>query len=475
MANSRKLRSLIKFDEVETAFERALESFQARVSVFAAENSFAVAYSGGLDSSVLLHLASRHAKTRGTALHAFHVHHGLSPNADAWLNHCETESARQGAQFKAVRISIGQRDIARHGVEQAARLARYPALGDLCRSHGIRLLLAAHHQDDQAETLMLQLMRGAGLAGLSGMAAFQDEHALLGKDRCLGRPLLEVGRAALEEYAERYSLHYVVDESNQDASYRRNALRHTVFPLLEEHFPGFSSCVARSAFHIQSVQQLVDELAASDLASCRDTDNEMALSLKGITKLSPQRRDNVLRHWLKGRGMRMPSAARLDQVQRQLLGSEPGKHPLFEFEEFALSRVGQLLLLRPNLGSPQTEELVLQWHGEHEIAVPSWHGALVFEHVEGSGIAMRELLETPLAIKPRMGQERLKISPGRPSKTLKNLFQEAAIPVWQREWLPLIYLQENLIAVAGLGMDVRHCSSGDGIRLTWRPDWQNAL
>jgi tRNA(Ile)-lysidine synthase len=475
MANSRKSLSLNKLCEVETAFERALEQFQARVSVLTAESPFAVAYSGGLDSSVLLHLAGRHAKAKGFAFHAFHVHHGFSPNADAWLSHCETEAAGQGALFASTKVNIDAASLGTDGLEQAARLARYQALRKLCRTHGIRLLLVAHHQDDQAETLMLQLMRGAGPQGLSGMAFFQEDHALLGKNICLGRPLLNISRAALEDYASRHSLPYVVDESNQDASYRRNALRNLVFPLLEEHFPGFARCVARSASHIRSAQCVVHELATSDFEKCRSRESEMALNLDELATLSPQRRDNVLRYWLHASGIRMPSTVLLEQVQRQLFDSESDRHPLFVLEQFALSRDGQYVMLHPNLGSPQKEDVLLQWHGEHEIVVPQWHGTLVFEPVECNGISRHELLENALALKPRKGQERLKTVQNRPSRTLKNLFQEAAIPVWQREWLPLIYLRANIIAVAGLGMDARHCSSNGNIRLVWRPDWQNTL
>ncbi|MDQ9171133.1 tRNA lysidine(34) synthetase TilS [Oxalobacteraceae bacterium R-40] len=476
MANSRKSRSLNKFGEAEIAFERALEKIQARVSILTNEKqtSFAVAYSGGLDSSVLLHLACRYAKSKGLKVHAFHIHHGLSPNADAWLEHCRAEAEQQGAIFSSVKAKIDSRSIVKDGVEQAARIARYATLRDLSRLNDIHLLLAAHHRDDQAETLMLQLMRGAGLPGLSGMAALQEEHALLGKGISLGRPLLEVGRAALERYADRHSLSFVTDESNQDASFRRNALRQIVFPLLEEHFPGFSSCVARSASHIRSAQCLLEDVAESDLGKCRDTiENQAAVNLDELAKLSPLRRDNVLRHWLNGLAVQMPSTARLEELRLQFLDSQPDRHPLFELGQVALSRLGQYLILHPNPGNPPTEEILLQWQGQDTIPVPQWHGTLLFERVEQNGIAAEALFEKPIAIRARGGRERLKIASNRPSRTLKNLFQEAGIPVWRREWLPLVYLQQDLIFAGGLGMDVRHCSSGGGIALSWRPDWQS--
>jgi tRNA(Ile)-lysidine synthase len=343
----------------------------------------------------------------------------------------------------------------------------------MCRRNGIDLLLAAHHQDDQTETLMLQLMRGAGLPGLSGMALVQEDHALLGKGLVLGRPLLEISRAAIEKYASLHDVSFVVDESNLDVSYRRNALRQSVFPLLQQHFPGFSACVTRSASHIRTAQVLLEELAESDLNRCRIAGNELALNLNGLAGLSPQRCNNVLRYWLHGLGVPLPATARLEDLRQQVVEARQDKQPLVELGDFALSRTGRSLVLRPNLGSPPTEEMFIQWHGEAQIPVPQWRGALAFERVEAGGMAEHRLLTAPLVIRARSGQERFKPAINRPSKTLKNLFQEAAIPAWQREWLPLGYLDRQLVFVAGLGMDVRHRTTGAGIVLSWRSDWQN--
>ncbi|MGV3741228.1 MAG: tRNA lysidine(34) synthetase TilS [Burkholderiaceae bacterium] len=461
--------------EVEIAFERALEQIQARVSVLAGEKKdrIAVAYSGGLDSTVLLHLSCRYMQSHSSAVHAFHVHHGLSPNADGWLAHCRIEAGKLGAVFEAGKIDIDAGSVARHGVEQAARIGRYEILDELCRKHGIILLLAAHHQDDQAETVMLQLIRGAGLPGLSGMALLQEDHALLSRELLLGRPLLQVSRAALEGYATRHALSYVTDESNQDVSYRRNALRNLVFPILQKYFPGFAPCIARSAQHLQSAQLLLQELAASDLRQCMDAEDETALQLDELRKLSAQRCDNLLRHWLDRSGMPMAGSTRLEQLRQQLINAQHDRHPVWEFGPMSVSRVGSRVMLRPNLGAPPEDEISIQWKGQSEIAVPEWRGTLVFEQVSENGIAERKLREMLLVIRARSGRERLKTAHNRPSRSLKNLFQETAVPVWQRQWLPLFCLERNLVFVAGLGMDVRQCENGPGIRLSWRPDWRN--
>ena len=205
MANSRKSPPLSNSTpSLDSVFQRALEDILARVVVSERIASrIALAFSGGLDSTVLLRLAAAACKQRGIKLFAFHVHHGLSPNADHWLTHCEVQAQQAGAAFVARKVHINPHD--KLGIEQAARLARYDALADMCASNHVQLLLTAHHQDDQAETVVLQLLRGAGLPGLSAMAMLQSEHALLGTGIALGRPLLEMTRADLELWADTHS------------------------------------------------------------------------------------------------------------------------------------------------------------------------------------------------------------------------------------------------------------------------------
>ncbi|MES2535172.1 MAG: tRNA lysidine(34) synthetase TilS [Pseudomonadota bacterium] len=467
MANSRKSPSLNKDASAPAAFERALGTLLARVSVCAPgiQPSIAVAYSGGLDSSLLLHLVSQYAAPRGIPVRAFHIHHGLSPNADVWVAHCQAEAARCGFAFSAARVAVDSND--KRGLEEAARIARYNALGDLCRQFGVPLLLTAHHQDDQAETVLLQLMRGAGLPGLSGMAAFQARHDLLGAGVALGRPLLAISRSALEHAVVQLGLRHIGDESNADIRFRRNALRNQISPVIETHFPGFAPQVARAAMHAQSAQTLLHDLAMIDLAQCRADPQDAALDLSRMRLLSAERVDNLLRHWLYQHKVQMPSTARLDEIRAQMLGGASDMHPFFDFGTVTLHRIANRLELHPNLGTPPEEVLALQWQGESGIDVPQWHGRLVFDSTAGPGLDAGVLRSTPLMLAPRSGQERLKIAVNRPSKSLKSLFQESEIASWQRQWLPLAYLKTELVFVAGLGMDVRHLTPGIGITLRW--------
>ncbi|MET0962495.1 MAG: tRNA lysidine(34) synthetase TilS [Noviherbaspirillum sp.] len=469
MANSRKSRNPSRdgASGLTAAFERALTDIAARVAISGPGARIGIAFSGGLDSRVLLHLASHYAQAHGIALIAFHVHHGLSPNADAWLVHCEQEAVACGVPLVSRAVDISE--LNGRGVEEAARIARYQALGRMCRDSGCRLLLTAHHQDDQAETVLLQLMRGAGLPGLSGMAAFQVRHELMGDDVSLARPLLAVGRKALEAARDELALAHVTDESNGDLRYRRNALRNTVSPVLEQHFPGFAALVARSAGHAQAAQSLLQDLAEIDLASCRAPDWNAPLYVPALQALTPQRADNLLRHWLYQNRVQLPSMSRLEEIRSQTLRAASDMHPFFDFGPMTLRRIGNRLELHPRLGVPPEDPVALQWQGEAEIAVPAWRGTLVFEPTEGVGLSAEALSRHTLMLHPRAGQERLKLAANRPSRSLKSLYQEAEIAPWRRLWSPLLYLNGELVFAAGLGMDVRHAVMGQGVVLRWAP------
>ena len=466
MANSRNSTSLNKpkVRRTEQAFERALEAILARV-LLSAQDTIGIAYSGGLDSAVLLHLAAQFCAERDLRLHAFHVHHGLSPNADQWLDHAHQQCAALGIAFDSRRVSV--ENTAEHGIEQAARLARYAALGEMCEARGVRLLLTAHHEDDQAETVMLQWLRGAGLPGLSGMASLHQEHALLPSSVSLGRPLLELSRADLEQVAEAYQLAFVKDESNEDARYRRNALRHHVMPVIGEHFQGFAQTLSRSSRHLQSAHRLLTELARQDLSLCEE---DGTLLLDRFVTLSPDRQDNLLRHWLQTRTGSYPSEAQLDTLCAQMLSAAPDAHPLMRLGGWLIERrYGRLCVTeyRQSHSAPEAS-LPIQWQGEAELAVPAWQGTLVFEESSGPGLDRKQLLRGPLVLKSRTGRERIKLSASRPSRTLKNLFQENAVAARDRQWLPLLYLQDQLVYVAGIGVDVRATVSDGGIVPRWK-------
>ncbi|HJV81348.1 tRNA lysidine(34) synthetase TilS [Noviherbaspirillum sp.] len=457
---------------VKDAFERALGAIRARVSVSTGVGNttlqrLAVAYSGGLDSAALLHLAHAYANEHGVALFAFHIHHGLSSNADAWLLHCEAECARLGIHFGARRVNLADRE--RDGIEQAARISRYAALGELCRLHEIPLLLTAHHQDDQAETVLLQLLRGAGVAGLSGMDLLSTAPGLLGDERLMiGRPLLELSRARLEEFAARQSIGHVEDESNADLRYARNVLRHEVMPSLGKYFPGFQQRLARAAQHAQSAQRMLNELAAHDLADCAEAE---CIDIACLRQLSSDRIDNVLRHWFVLNDVRMPSTAWLGEMRAQLLDARADAQVLVTHADCEIRRHRGKIYLVPRM--PDTAALLapvaFRWNGEAGIPFTEYGGILHFDLTE-EGIGADWLRGQALHLRWRSGGEKLKPAADRPTKSLKHHFQALDIPPWERSRLPVVTTDAGvLLFAAGVGMNWRNVPmvAGTGVRLRW--------
>lgn len=274
------------------------------------DTPIAIAYSGGLDSTVLLHAAARIAGA-GRCI-ALHVHHGLSANADAWLAHCAETAQALGARFDAARVDVPR--ASGQGIEASARDARYRALETMCARYGARTLWLAQHADDQAETVLLQLLRGAGIAGLAAMAP-QYRPALVDVVRM--RPLLHLLRAQLERYAQQHALRWIDDESNTDTRYARNALRVDVLPALAPHFPGFRDALARTAQHAAAAQRLLDDLAAIDLRAVARADVRV-LSRDAFVALDDERGANLLRYWMRSLGLPGASAARLAEMVKQL-------------------------------------------------------------------------------------------------------------------------------------------------------------
>lgn len=458
---------------LQQEFERALGEIRTRVSLCAPDlerfdvQRIAVAYSGGLDSAVLLHLLQAYTASHQLQLFAFHVHHGLSPNADRWLAHCEQQCGQSGTPFDARRIQI--EGAGKSGVEEAARHGRYAALGEMCRAHRVPLLLTAHHQDDQAETVLLQLMRGSGVAGLSGMDEANHAAGLLGDSTLLmGRPLLQLARTDLEAWASEHVIAFVEDESNADTRYARNALRHQVMPLLAQHFPGFQQRFARTAQHAQSAQQLLIELAEQDLATCLDGD---CLDVTRLEQFSTDRVDNMLRYWFGSRGIRMPSTAWLNEMRTQLFEAKHDAQLCVTHADCHIRRHRNLVFITPKLDPALLEQppVTFNWNGEPSLHFAEFSGTLYFETAE-QGIDIGWLSGQSLTIALRSGGEKLKLAWNRPTRNLKVHYQACDVPAWERERLPLVFAHRQLLFAAGIGMDCHAFATEPGVRVGFR--WQ---
>jgi tRNA(Ile)-lysidine synthase len=403
MASSRKLRR----DELTAAVGRAAAALQGK--------RVAVGLSGGADSVVLLHaLAARFA------VRAVHVHHGLSPNADAWASFCRRycRSLKVPITVKRVRVAKSGK-----GLEAAAREARYAAFAEL----RVDALALAHQLDDQAETVLMNLLRGAGLSGARGMPAQRWF-----KGKLLVRPLLEVPREAILEYAQRHGLDWVDDESNAAQALTRNFIRHRVGPLLAERYPRWREALARAARHFSRA-----ELDAQAL----------------------------VRAFLAEKGLRAPSEAKLAEMVKQLAANRSGTLIEHDGARLTLYR-GKLL----EAAQPVKPFAPIAWRGERRLAIPALGGELVFRRVRGAGLDARTLANGNVSVRMRAGGERLQPDARRPRRTLKNLFQEAGVPAWQRERLPLLYHGEELVWAPGLGVDARYQAraNGTGVLPEWR-------
>ena len=422
-----------------------------------------IAYSGGPDSSALLDLACR-LRDRGVsgfgALRAVHVHHGLQPEADDWVAHCERECRKRGVELIVCRVRVsGER-----GTEAAAREARYAALAQAAQTCGAIAVLTAHNADDRIETFLLQWMRGAGLAGLAGVAEQRDLAQT--KIRLL-RPFLEISRREIESYLARHEIATVEDPSNADARFARNAIRAQVVPQLARIRSGFRRSAARSIELVGEAAQLLQELAQEGLEFCTRDAPQGMLRIDRLAVLAPARRLLVLRAWLAQAGLESPSRARLREALTQALSARGDVRMLIRIGARELRRHRGLLCLRlPRTIARKREQL--QWRGEEELPVVSWGGALRFVPDE-TGFDAAWLRARPLEVRARTGGERFKPYATRPSKRLKQLFQEAGVPEFERSALPLLWRDDELIFVARLGPDARLVEDGgDRVRIEWR-------
>lgn len=411
-----------------------------------------VGLSGGVDSVVLFDALAAIAPAAGFALRGLHVHHGLNPAADRWAGHCADLGRRRGIPVEIVRVRV-DRD-AGLGVERAAREARYAAY----RAAGADVIALAHHLDDQAETLLLQLVRGAGVAGLAGMPPWQPGTP------ALWRPLLGVARATLEAVAREQGLEWVHDDSNDDTRLARNAVRHRVVPLLRDLNPAAAANLARSAAHLAEAHEMLGQVGRADLAACAAGER---LRIDALLGLGAARARNALRVRLHDLGAAPPSTRRLDALMSQLAAPEDGRM-LVRLDGLEARRFrGELWLVRP-LADP-APGFRRVWSGDVAWVLPELGGVLEFEPTVGEGVDAALVRPGTIEVRVRAGGERLSIGAGRPHRSLKNLFQESVVPPWERPRVPLVYCNGRLAWVPGIGSDPALSPSpgGAGIRVRW--------
>lgn len=415
--------------------------------------------SGGLDSCVLLDLLVQARRQFDFHLSAIYVDHGLSPNTKAWAGFCGKLCRTQDAVFQHIQVEV-KRDSGL-GLEAAAREARYRVL----LAQPVDAILLAHHRDDQAETLLLQLLRGAGVHGLAAMppamlAKTDPLAANTGNKRFL-RPLLDFPRSDLLGYAQARHLEWIDDESNFDCAYDRNFLRQHILPELEKRFPACGQNLARSAAHLGEAAELLDEVAAQDALSAVKGGR---LNIEALGDLTTSRAKNLMRWWVKTQTGNAPSAAKLQEILEQM-HARPDAQVCLTLGELFLRRYRKWASIEART---EPLEYVREWRGEALLELPG-HGRLSFKECVGGGIALPTLRKSQLSIRSRAGGEHFQPDAKRPRRSLKNLFQEAGIPPWQRVMMPLIYLDEKLVFVPMLGVahDYQAGPNEPGMKIEW--------
>lgn len=416
-----------------------------------------VAYSGGVDSHVLLHLLANtcfHSK-----IVAIYINHGLQTVAGEWGEHCERVCEQLQLSFKAISVNVSR--LGGESLEEAARNARYEAFKQIVAEDDV--LLTAQHRDDQAETFLLQVLRGSGVAGLASMSM----QAKFGEGVLL-RPLLDVPRAEILEYANAQQLAWIEDPSNQQDNFDRNYLRQHVMPMLRERWPAVDKTVARSAEHCAEALGYIDSFADLHLGRVLDSDSLLDCSI--LREYKPNQQLLLVRHWLREFGLKPPSQAVTKAIIQQIVNARSDADPFLYIQGYEIRRYRNKLYCIASHLLRQSSLSVQVWLKSQQNLVLDNGQKLLAEHAS-IGINAEDWRDREVVIKPRQGGEKLRLPNRQGRHELKKLYQEAGIPPWERDMRPIIYLDGEIAAVAGLWVDVAFWGENmDCIQVKWQPE-----
>jgi tRNA(Ile)-lysidine synthase len=412
-----------------------------------------IAFSGGLDSTVLLHALAVSREVHGKSLLAVYVNHGLHQDSGRWGDHCEAIARSLNVEIE--RLAVDVMTDAGKGTEAAARTARYDVLRSLIQEGD--WLLSAHHKDDQAETLLLNLMRGSGPSGLSGIAGFRPLAS-----GWLVRPLLSFSQSELRNYATQHDLSWIDDPSNEDRQFDRNYLRHEILPRLEERWPEVSDRLRQSAVLAREAATMLDQLADDDLQALADRPDR--LSLDALRALPSERQRNVIRYVVRELGLPAPPATQLRSILADLLPAREDAQPLVQWKGAEVRRYrDQVYVLPEKKSMPEKSALSLTCKG---LDLGAGLGELQLDAGAAQGLTSA-VVDAGLEVRFRSGGEEIKPAGQLHTRKLKKLLQDEGIVPWMRDRLPLLYSDGELVAVADLWL-ASAAAAEPGVAVCWK-------
>jgi len=430
---------------------RQLEQFTKQYNI----KTWCLAYSGGVDSQVLLHLLHLLQLKSSLNITAVYIDHGLQVQSSDWAEHCEQQCQQFNIPFQLIKVNA--QALKGEGPEAAARSARYSALKTLIKADSC--LLTAQHMDDQAETVLLQLLRGGGAAGLSGMpeiAAFGEGwHA---------RPLLNISQSDILSYAQICNLSWVEDPSNQQVDYDRNYLRHNVIPAVQQRWPSLNKTLAIFARQQAENTRLLELLAEKDIEASRIKKNGLKLNV--LNQLEDARIRNALRYWLKCNDIPAPSRAVLAQILQQSKSSSHDSAALISWAGYEVRRFRSQLFCLKQLSHDASQ--VYNWNMNDVLDLPTIEKNIQFRKIQTDDKEIKFVLDEnklthKITLGFRQGGEKIKPAGRNGTHDLKSLFQEAAVPSWERNRIPLLYSGDELVAVVGYWLADDFSAKGEGL------------
>ena len=414
-----------------------------------------VGFSGGVDSSALLESLVQLKDLSIPPILAVHVNHHLADESDRWAQHCETFCKERGIAFELHHVHINQHSDS--GLEAAARDARYQVFKSVIQQNDI--LLLGHHQDDQAETLLIQTLRGGGVHGLAAMPVSRK----LGLGTLI-RPLLKYPRSALVDYANSRQLSWIEDPSNQHTRHERNYIRHQVLPMLQLRRAGVSEVLARSAEHFAESAEILDEVAKSDLKLIKD--EHKTININKLQKLSKVKQHNVMRYWIHQVSGNFPSSDQLDELFQSVVHARDDATPQLKISDYSVRRFKNRIYFLNALPSVPENAMTIEYKSgelelgnglgvvkirEHDVAVSN----------NESGVSLDKVTSAKkIELRWRQGGERIFLKDGHHHQ-LKKLYQQREIPPWERALRPLIYIDGELAQVCSHWVDNRFAARDD--------------